>query len=326
MFNVKINVNSDISIKKSRDEVRLSLIEWKMYKKWIPRYNSDSGWKFYCSWEKVEKWWTNNWNSEIIWEWRQICTDVIEPNKIKFNLELYKPFSIDWKSELKLNTIWEYTNIYRKVEINLPLYLFFLKDSLSNVISTDLNRWLKMLKYMILDWDVFTNSEITWRIKLWNFYYMGIKRIVSWNSLKDNLIKDYEKINEIYKRDDNDKYNNQYIIYNKIDFIKNIFEYTAAYEITEEEYEVLVTTEEITKWQIKSSEYFKFTHTWKPELIWNCWSMAFLFLKNKWIKNKKWYYWIEKYTAKIWNSIDNNKRIIEIFIPIEKPELLKFSI
>lgn len=325
MFNVKIIVNSEISIKKERNEIRSALTDWEKYKKWIPRYASDSEWNFYCSWDKVEKWWTNNWDSEIIWQWRQICTDIIEPNKIRFNLELHKPFSIDWKSEIKVKTIWEYTNIYRKVEINLPIYLFFLKDSLSNVISTDLNRWLKMLKYMILDWEVYSKSEITWRIKLWNFYYMGIKRIVSWNSLKDNLIKDYEKINEIYKRDYNDKYNSQYIIYNKIDFIKNIFEYTAAYEITEEEYEVLVTTEEITKWQIKSSEYFKFTHTWKSELIWNCWIMAFLYLKNKWIKNKKWYYWIEKYTEKIkyWN--DNNI-IIEIIIPLEKNDLLNFSI
>lgn len=316
MFSIKINVEKEIIIDKPISEIRNYLTNSKLTNLWSPWYVLEPNAKYEHSSQEITVWYKNSWNWDFIWKWVQICKQLQKNKLIDYDIFFEKPFKSKSESSFFLEDYDKKTKITWKMRSNMPFFLFFLKSSMEMFIWMDFDRWLKMLKSLVENWNIFTKSEVNSQMDFPEIYYIGIRNIASTQSIGEQMKSDYTTLYDFAKQNNINLTQPPLSIYNKVDFKTDKYDYTAIFPISIDQFNSILIKDNIIKDKILSSKVFKFTHYWNYEFLWNTWTLAFIYFRTKKIKITSSCMWYEKYLNDPQITKENDL-ITEIYIPIK---------
>lgn len=319
MFKIKFEIEKSIIINSNVEHVWECITSSKQRKIWSPWLILEEDCKFNTSWRSWKVWFKESWSWEVLWEWEQIITEIVENNIVKYDINFFKPFKSYSKAIISLELVSDTeVKVTWKIFSSIPFYIFFLKNMMIVHIWKDLNRWLVMLKELVETWGLETEIEYKWidtikkKLFIWN----------KWTSKQKDLYKNIqiyvESLSKIVKEHSIEPicFFTRYI---KTDIVNDVFEYEVCVEIEEKDYKnfTLPIVSTYFLWIQEESKVSIVTHYWSYDFIENWWTAAFTYLKPKDLKYNKSLYPIELYETSFLEGVKEEDYVTHILIPVK---------
>ena len=317
-FRLKYSIEKSITINASLDTVWNNMINYSQKLKWSPRYVLDKDCERHSSWEVLVEWFSEDWESKIIWIWDQVIVSIEEKKYIEGRVSFMEPYKSHSINKFFIEDLWNNKiKVKWLVESSLVFYLFFLKKTVSSILWMDMDRWLKMLKWLSEEWSLETDTEFLWIKELAWFYYIWITRTCNLSENSDLMKKDYESLLSLFKEKWYIMSSEAVTIYRNTDLNKWTFTYTACLPVSKEDYEkITLETWDYEKWVTWDTSWLNVRHYWSYKYLWNSWTYAYMYARAYWHDIDKKLLSFELYVNDP-NETEEKDLITDIFLPIK---------
>lgn len=225
---MKNTVAEEIQIKATKAKVFSYLKDMKLRPDWSPWTSLDANSKIKYSKEIDGKYHKMEWESAVVGNGNMELVKK-EENKLTNVLNILKPFKSNADVFFYIKEEGDTVNVTWEMQGSLPFFMFFHKPMISKMISKDFSRGLKRLKVLVENGSIPAKLEFIDEVyEEKEFNFIGKKNKVLFNELGKKMSKDIDEVmGEIQKT--KTKINLGYCFYDKVLFVKDIFEYTAGF-------------------------------------------------------------------------------------------------
>ncbi|MBI9058766.1 MAG: SRPBCC family protein [Labilibaculum sp.] len=276
----KTHVEKSITIAASADKVKSIITDFNKWKPWSPWFILEPETKESVSADgKSHKWDGKRIGSGII-------TIISESDTlIRYDLKFLKP----WKSESKTDFILEKvdentTYLTWTMDDSLPFFMFWMKSMMERLIGMDYDRGLLMLKEYIEKGHVDAKLEFLGESQFEGINFVGIKSECTIDTIDESMTKDFKKIAEFAKENEDIVTCDWFSVYHKFDFNKNQVIYTSGVGIKSE---VLKIPARMFEGSIPATKIHTVRHIGPYELSGNGWSAIMAMERAKEFKQNK---------------------------------------
>lgn len=224
------------------------------------------------------------WQGEIIGEGHMEISALEKNQRIKTELQFLKP----WKSTASAEfTFTQKTN--NQIEVSwtlhsqLPLFLFWLKSSMTSWVGMDYQRGLSMLKQWCETGEILTNVNITGQSQGEGFHYLGIKNSCPIDQVGPTMAADFEKLESYIKQNQLEILNPAFSIYHQFDLKKQVCTYTSGVATKA----LLPAPQPFVTGTVKGGKAIAVEHTGPYLNLGNAWSAGYSYLQAKKIKTRR---------------------------------------
>lgn len=275
----KMNVNKSIQINAPINEVYNKLNDFHHWEVWSPwlitdksaRVNVNEDGKYY-SWQGER---VGEGNMKVIAE---------KEGEINYDLHFLKP----WKSQadvgFKLTPKGEGTEVTWSMESKIPLFLFWMKKSMTAFVGMDYERGLRMLKDYVEEGKVHSDLDFKGNKPIDGFKYIGIKRSCKIANMGVDMGQQFTKLGTFVKENNINPEGDTLSIYHKWDMVAGTAEYTAAIPV--KEIPANLSNGFITG-EIPKTNVHAVAHTGKYEHLGNAWTAQYGMQRAKVFKSNK---------------------------------------
>ena len=261
----KFHVDKSITINKPISEVFNTLNDYSKWTPWSPWLVTEPEAKVTVAPDNK----SYEWQGKVTGEGNMKIYNEIENEKIEIDLTFLKPWKSTAKTWFDLKPDGENTKVHWKMNSQLPFFMFWMKNMMTEMIGMDYNRGLGMLKEYVETGKIESKLDIKGENTYDGCNYVGIKTTTTMDKMGETMKRDYTKLLEHVKGNNADKVaGNPFSIYHKWDPVSKKVEYTAAVPVNGK-VEMLSGMSEGT---YPKTKVFTIHHKGKMEHLGNAWS------------------------------------------------------
>jgi effector-binding domain-containing protein len=205
----------------------------------------------------------------------------LEPGKlIEDELRFIKPFNSICRTAFLMNREADGTRLTWNMDASLPWFLFWMIPMMKTFIGMDYARGLRMLKELIENGKIDSQTVIHGPKSVDSFKMLGIASSCSVSDVGASMEKAFQQAKDEFKRMGLPMDGQMISVYTRFRMKEGVFEYISGYIVpasTE-----LPSGSKLTSWSMKASRAFKVTHFGPYHHLGNAWSVA-----NQHVRYKK---------------------------------------
>jgi effector-binding domain-containing protein len=202
--------------------------------------------------------------------------------RLDYDLEFFKP----WKSKASVAFVFEEqgdkTKVRWNMESSMPFFMFFMVKMMKNLVGSDYERGLKMLKAVAETGSVNCETKNCGTVDYEGFSYVGIERTLPIDEMPAAMETDMRKIVDDIVIKGGRRARHWVSIYPKFDMKNMQATYISA--ISDEDLSDFELGPEYVRGTIKSSQALEIQHDGAYEFIGNAWSMGMMTMRAKKMK------------------------------------------
>ncbi|MFC5050989.1 SRPBCC family protein [Rubritalea spongiae] len=225
----KIFVSESIVINEKVEDIYAYLREFKNWPEWSPwllaepDYQLDFGNNAY------------SWKGKFVGSGRMEIVKETPYRQIDFSLEFFKP----WRSKADVSLLIEEHDGVAKVtwsmESKLPFFLFWMKRPMTQFISMDYQRGLKMLRELLEEGQIYSVLDFVGEQEIEGTRYIGIERHCAISAIETAMGEDFKKLMTWVEKADAsvlpEDARKPFSIYQKWDVNKSVVHYRVCYPL-----------------------------------------------------------------------------------------------
>lgn len=229
MFSISFNLDQSIRIDKSLEDVFETVADFSSWKEWSPWLCQERDCSVEIEGQRSMLGHKQSWNGKRIGEGSMELIAKSDNKELEYRIDFIKP----WKSTSEVHFFFKeidgLTEVTWTMKGSLPIFLFFMKPMMKALITMDYKRGLSMLKDLVEEGEVHTDTDIKGVSNKDPFYYLGIKRQCSIDEMPELMTKDINELNVKYQTGILEEADELICLYHKYDFVKSKCEYTVAF-------------------------------------------------------------------------------------------------
>ncbi len=227
---MKLHIERSIQISKPAEAIFKIVSDLKEWNFWSPWNHCEPTSKTTVTGEAGTVGQSLDWEGEVIGSGRMAVQKLEAGQKIQMNLEFLKP----WKNLATVNfTITETksgeSTVNWAMDSELPIFMFFFKNTMSAYLSADFDRGLLMLKEYTEKGTVSSKSVYKGQKNADAFQVVGRKSTCAISDLSSVMQNDYRVMNELATKGQLQTPSKMISIYHKFDIPKGVCEFTAGF-------------------------------------------------------------------------------------------------
>ena len=207
-----------------------------------------------------------------------------ENEQVDYDLLFLKPFKSKAKVSFILKPEENGTRVHWTMDSSLPFFMFWMKTMMERLIGMDYDRGLLMLKQYIEKSHVDAKLEFLGESQFEGINFVGIKSECTIDTIDESMTKDFKKIAEFAKENEDIVTCDWFSVYHKFDFNKNQVIYTSGVGIKSE---VLKIPARMFEGSIPATKIHTVRHIGPYELSGNGWSAIMAMERAKEFKQNK---------------------------------------
>lgn len=172
------------------------------------------------------------WKGNRTGEGNMKITDEVENESLSMDLTFLKPWKSKAKVDFNLSKDGNKTTVIWNMDSSLPFFMFWMKKMMVNLIGSDYDRGLNLLKDLVEKGAVESKLEFLGESQFSGAKYIGIETSCSISELGDVMISDFGRLEEFMKNHTDIAKKEAYTIYRKWDIVKQTAEYTGCVGVT----------------------------------------------------------------------------------------------
>ena len=288
---MKYQVEQNITINKSVEEVAPLLADFNNWNKWSPWTKIDPESKIGINGAMNEAGYSMSWDGELVGSGVQTLIKT-EGGVYDYDLSFIKPFKSKAKVSFRLESVGEGTKVTWTMDSKMPIFLFFMVKSMKNWLGLDFDRGLRMMKAVAEKGEIGSTTTNQGVVDAEGFGYVGIKRTVDMKDLAPVMSKDFETLiaEVISKRNLSAKH--WLCLYPKMNMNTMQMTYIAA--VSDENLQGIDMGEGFVRGQVEAGKALEIKHEGSYEFLGNAWSMGMMAFRAKKMKKRGMpyeYYW-----------------------------------
>lgn len=288
----EISISESILINEKAEEVYAYLREFKNWPEWSPWLicEPDAQVEFGNS--------EYSWNGELVGSGTMTIEKETPHQQIDFVLEFRKPWKSKAEVSMRIESQGANSRLTWTMQSKLPFYLFWLKATMTQLISMDYQRGLKMLKEVLEDGRIHSVLDFVGEQQIEGTPYIGIERHVAMDSMECTMGEDFEKLMSwVAKADPQvlaDESQKPFTVYQKWDLAKQLVHYRVCQPLKSQATEVPYG---FVSGERPSCEAYVVGHSGAYRHLGNAWSAAMLRARARLFKQSKSVMPFEKYVT-----------------------------
>ena len=318
MFKTNYNIEEYIIIKYSLKKVWENVTLFEKRKTWSPWLILDNKCRRTTEWKDGEVGTIDTWESISLWEGEMEINEIIKNEYIKYDMRFKKPFKSSASTYFKIdktNKKWE-LKVTWWMNGSLPLFLFWMKDTVKLFITKDFDRGLAMLKVFSETGKLETSTQVKLIQETKWFYWIWIEKTKPLSKIGETMMKDFTTIGELLEKKEI-KGKKMLAFYPKVDMKTNIFTFISSVQISEKDYNSLELPKKFLKWEFKQSDCLKVVHKWSYNFLSNSLTALYMNLKAFKRKPSKQQSSFEIYTKNFKDWIEEKSLVTDIYLPLK---------
>ena len=200
-------------------------------------------------------------------------------HQLDYHLEFFKPWKSQASVSFQFEEIENQTNVTWTMNSSMPFFLFFMVKTMKKWIGMDYDRGLRMLKEIAEQGEVNCNTSNNGIGEHKGFSYVGLKRSVAINEMREAMQEDFSKIVNDIVISGQKGARHWVCIYPKFDMKNMTATYIAA--ISDEDLADLELDEAYVRGTLADSKSLEIKHDGSYEFLGNAWSMGMMFMQAK---------------------------------------------
>ena len=283
-----ITIERSIIIKATQEAIWSNIVLFERQALWSPWLIIEPSCKRTLTGEDGKVWTIDRWEWKIIGSWERENTKIITGEFLDQSLHFEKP----WKSTARTFMVLQKQGkdefqVTWGIQTQLPFYLFFMKNTLTTMISKDYDRGLKMLKTLSETEKLQTSIEEVGTGEEPQVYWIGRAHTCSVSEVSQMMIWDFEALWK-FAGEKWFKVNAFRSYYPKVDMKTETFTFQSVFVIEKDIWEGFDTLpDDIIKWSYKAVQTFTLRHHGSYKFLDNTWIWVFMYLRAKKRKQNK---------------------------------------
>lgn len=168
------------------------------------------------------------WKGDRTGEGNMKITNEVENESLSLDLTFLKPWKSKASVDFKLSIDAEGTKVTWNMNSSLPFFMFWMKKMMVNLIGSDYDRGLNLLKDLVEKGAVESKLEFKGESQFPGTKYVGVETSCSISKMGDAMISDFGRLEEFMKDHSDIAKKEAYSIYHKWDIVKQKANYTAC--------------------------------------------------------------------------------------------------
>ena len=278
---MKYHIEKSTTIAADNEHVRSFIENFARWSEWSPWTIVEPDCEVIVEGTPGEIGHTMRWKGEIIGSGSQTLS-AKNDESLHYDLEFITPFKSKAKASFLFESSDNGTTVTWTMDSKMPFFLFFMVNTMKNLIGMDYERGLKMLKAVAEHGEISATTTYVGVTDIDGFSYVGIKKTVPFAEVGEAMRADFKKLidNVVHTRGKSAK---QWItLYPKSDMRNLTMTYIAA--ISDEELHDVDLGPEYVHGTIQNGRALEIKHDGPYEFLGNAWSMGMMHLRAKKMK------------------------------------------
>lgn len=286
----KINVSRSTTINSSPKEVFSKLNDFNEWPTWSPWLIMEPGVEVnvsddakYYEWKGKR---TGEGNMSVIKE--------VENEFIEYDLTFLKPWKSKAVTRFELLPEGDGTKVTWVMDSSLPFFMFWMKTMMQNMIGSDYDRGLNLLKDYVEKGEIESKLEFRGESHFGGTKYIGINTTCDISDIGSVMVDDFGKIEDFIKDHSDIATGEAYTIYHKWDFVKQKATYTGCVGVTSIPENL---PDGFVSGEIKPTKVYTLRHIGAYHHLGNAWSTMYTMHRGKEFKTVKGVHPFEHYIS-----------------------------
>lgn len=306
----KTHISRSITIDTTREHIYSILSNFNSWKAWSPwlisepeasiRISSDG--KYY------------EWSGARVGSGNMSITDEKE-FQISYVLNFVKPWKSKAKTTFRLSQIGNLVQVTWTMDSSLPIFMFFMKKMMEQLIGMDYERGLFMLKDYCEKGKVDASLDFLGESHYEGCSYLGIKNSSSLDNMPEVMGADFEKLMDFALKNKELASSEFFSIYQKFSFGKNKADFTSALKLKGDPVGVDLPENSLIS-SIPATTLYTVRHKGTYKLIGNAWGAITAMQRAKEFKCNKRMHPMEFYRNSP-RDVPPHELVSDVCMPIE---------
>lgn len=286
----KINVSRSTTINSSPEEVFSKLNNFNEWPAWSPWLIMEPGVDVNVS--DDAKYY--EWKGQRTGEGNMSVIKEVENEFIEYDLTFLKPWKSKAVTRFELSPEGDGTKVTWDMDSSLPFFMFWMKTMMQNMIGSDYDRGLNLLKDYVEKGEIESKLEFKGESQFAGTKYIGIKTTCAISDIGTIMVDDFGKIEEFIKDHSDIATGEAYTIYHKWDFVKQKATYTGCVGVTSLPENL---PDGFVSGEIKPTKIYTLRHIGGYHHLGNAWSTMYTMHRGKEFKAVKGVHPFEHYIS-----------------------------
>lgn len=305
----KIHVTRSTTIDSSPEEIYSKLNDFNQWPAWSPWLIMEPDVKVTVA--DDTKYF--EWKGPRTGEGNMSVTKETENEAIEYDLTFLKPWKSKAVTRFELSPDGDGTKVTWIMDSSLPFFMFWMKKMMLNLISSDYDRGLNLLKDLVEKGEVESKLEFIGESQFAGTKYIGVVTSCTISEMGEVMIADFGRIEEFMKDHKDIAKKEAYTIYHKWDIAKQTAHYTGCVGVTSIPDSL---PEGFISGEIKPTKTYTLRHVGGYHHLGNAWTTLYTMHRGKEFKAIKGAHPFESYVSD--PKITDPKDIItDIIFPIQ---------
>lgn len=312
MFSLPMNVQRSIIINKPIADIFSILTDFHSWQHWSPWLCQEPDCPIKFSGEAGVIGHSQAWDGERIGAGKMVISSFAEPTRIEYELTFLKPWKSTSKVIFELAEENQNTNVTWHMQGSIPLFLFFMRKTMTAMIGSDYDRGLSMLKAFAETGVVNSKLEVVGEVSRQGFSYVGHRKSCTIEEIGPQMEKDFSNLHALLEEGKLPAADFCFSFYHNFDFVERRCEYTAgvAYHTPPSQ-----SIAELDSGNISPHKALQLNHIGAYDYLANGWSTLYGLLRAKKRKASKTVPMYEIY-KNFPGEVDDAELTTELFMPI----------
>ncbi|GAB5410541.1 MAG: SRPBCC family protein [Balneolaceae bacterium] len=253
------------------------------------------------------------WKGKRTGEGNMKIIDEVEDKSLSLDLTFLKPWKSTAKVHFSLSADGPGTKVTWDMNSALPFFMFWMKKMMINLIGSDYDRGLNLLKDFVEKGVVESKLEFKGTSEFPGATYIGVKTTCSISEIGDAMISDFGKLEEFMKDHADIAKKEAYTIYHKWDIAKQTAFYTACVGVISIPDSL---PNGVFSGEIKPSKVYTLRHIGAYHHLGNAWTTLYTMHRGKEFKTIKGAHPFEHYISDP-KETEPKDSITDIIFPIK---------
>lgn len=253
------------------------------------------------------------WKGERTGEGNMKIIDEVKNESLSLDLTFLKPWKSKAKVDFQLSKEGEGTKVTWNMDSSLPFFMFWMKTMMQNLVGSDYDRGLNLLKDLVEKGEVESKLEFLGESQFPGVKYIGVQTSCSISEMSEVMVADFGRIEEFMNHHKDIAKKEAFTIYHKWDIAKQSANYTGCVGVTSIPDSL---PEGFVSGEIKPSKIYTLRHIGAYHHLGNAWTTLYSMHRGKEFKTIKGAHPFESYISD--PKVTDPKNIItDVIFPVQ---------
>ncbi len=282
MLSLPLDIERTVTIEKCPSEVFKAVFDFTNWPNWSPWLNQEPSCPVTIKGGAGDVGHSQAWDGDIIGSGNMHIVKADNHEVLEYDLHFLKPWKSNSKVGFRFTPDGNSTNVTWWMKGTLPIFLFFMKKTMSSLVGYDYDRGLSMLKEYIETGAINTDTEIKGVIDRESLHYFGKRNTVSFKEIGPTMEKDLAELGGLLASADLPQPEQVFSMYHTWDMVKGTCDYTAGFLYDSPQQ----AKEGFEHGQLAAHKALRVDHKGPYRHLGNAWSAAMGYVRSRHKTNK----------------------------------------